>query len=114
MKRNFEKEEWTITFKKIKSFDEMLQTKTSDLLYTENEGIGVICYDGKSYITKHKTSLHGHPYYNLHNMVIGPQKINRDNFHTVEFTIYKRIITIKYNNKKYKKDEFIKKVYLGD
>lgn len=113
MKREFEKEEWKTTFTVIKDFDEMLRTPTRDIFYTENDGFGVICYNGATSVTRHKTLIHKHPYYNLHNMAMDPQKINRDNFHGSGFTFYKRVSKVKFGSVWYAADEFVEKVYFG-
>jgi hypothetical protein len=114
MKRQFDKEKHITTFKQIKSFDEMLETKTSNIVYTENDGFGIVCYGGRTFVTKHKTFLHKHVYYNLHNSVCESAIINRDNFNNSGFTFYKRETIVEYENKKFKQDEFVEKVYLGD
>lgn len=97
MKREFDKEILTITFKKIESFDEMLQTPTNMICYSKDDS-GFPLYD-TGFIKKKYTWIHKHPYYEILDCLWCGNSVNRETFLTSPYTFYKKVIKYKYKGK---------------
>jgi len=109
MKRKFNKETWITTFKIIKTYDEMLSTKTSDIGFSSHDfGVEVDSFG----FLKRKKSFCGNIYYNILDCILCGNKVTRDTFHTCGYTFYKRTTKIKYKDKLYDKENFLQKTYL--
>lgn len=98
MIRDYNKEIQISTFKKIRSFDEMLKTPTEDICYTKINGVGFQIGD-VGFIKKKKALLYNYFYYKILDCALCGNKVTRDTFFTCGYIFYRKITKYKYGKK---------------
>jgi len=100
MEREFNKEIWTVTFRKIKTFNEMLSIPIEEICFDNKNTPGLHVSD-VGYIKKCHTLIHNHPYYKILDCVSCNNMVDVNTFND-EYLFYQMITKVKFGNKTYK------------
>ena len=92
-KIGIEENDISLSFKKINSFDKLLDCNLSEIIYIEDNEDEISITN--QIIRKKKTLLSKAIYFQLNNSVFEPTKIYRDDFHNCGYIFYKMILKLK-------------------
>jgi len=96
--RDFKNEIQNITFKKINNWVELINTPTKYIVFSKKDTFG-IHNDDVGFITKKRTWIHKHIYYNIHDCVLCGNKVTQETFKSCGYLFYEKQININYKHK---------------